>query len=47
MKSRKCKKQGIKNFIFLYYILAKCVDIAEKNPTVADNDEQTFNHRWP
>lgn len=47
MKSRKYMKQGIKNFIFLYYTPAKCVDIAEKNPNVADNHEQTFNHRWP
>ena len=46
-KSRKCKKQGIKNFLFLYYIQAKCGDIANKNPNLMDVDEQTFNYRWP
>ena len=46
-KSRKCKKQSIKNFLFLYYIQAKCNDIANKNPNVADDNEQTFNYRWP
>ena len=45
MKRRKCKKQGIKNFLFLYYIQSKCSDIACKNLNVADNDEQTFNYR--
>ena len=29
-KSRKCKKQGIKNFLFLYYIQANCGNIAKK-----------------
>ena len=38
-KSGKCKKQGIKNFFFLYYIQGKCGDIADKNPNVADDDE--------
>ena len=46
-KSRKCKKQGIKNFLFLYYMQAKCGNIANKNPNVADDNEQTFNYRWP
>ena len=46
-KSRKCKKQGIKNFSFLYYIQAKCSNIADKNPNLADDNEWTFNHRWP
>ena len=46
-KSRKCKKQGIKNFLFLYYIQAKCGNIADKIPNVADNNKQTFNYRWP
>ena len=46
-KSRKFKKQGIKSFLFLYYIQAKCDDIAEKNPNAADDNEQTFNYRWP
>ena len=45
MKSRKCKKQGIKNFLFLYYIQAKCSDIAGKSPNAADDDEQTSNYR--
>ena len=39
MKSRKCKKQGIKNFLFLYYIQAICDHIADKNPNVADDEE--------
>ena len=46
-KSRKCKKQGIKKFLFLYYTQAKCCDITGKNPNAADGDEQTFNYRWP
>ena len=46
-KSRKCKKQGIKNFLLLYYIQAKCGNIADKNPNSADNDIQTLNYRWP
>ena len=46
-KSRKCNKQGIKIFLLLYYIQAKCGDIADKNPNAADDDEQTFNYRWP
>ena len=46
-KSRKCKKQGIKNFLFLYYIQAKCSNTADKNPNAADDNEQTFNYRWP
>ena len=46
-KSRKCKKQGIKNFLLLYYIQAKCGNIADKNPNSADNDKQTLNYRWP
>ena len=46
-KSRKCKKQGIKNFLLLYYIQAKCGNIADKNPNLADNDIQTLNYRWP
>ena len=46
-KSRKCKKQGIKNFLFLYYIQAKCCNITNKNPNAADDTEQTFNYRWP
>ena len=46
-KSRKFKKQGIKSFLLLYYIQAKCDNIAEKNPNAADEDEQTFNYRWP
>ena len=41
-KCRKCKKQGIKNFLFLYYIQAKCSNIADKNPNVADDNEQTY-----
>ena len=44
-KSRKCKKTGIKNFLFLNYIQAKCGDIADKNPNAADDDERTFNYR--
>ena len=44
-KSRKCKKQGIKNFLFLYYIQAKCSKIADKNPNAVDDNEQTYNHR--
>ena len=44
-KSRKCKKEDIKNFLFLYYIQAKCGDIADKNPNAAYDDEQTFNYR--
>ena len=31
-KNRKCKKQGIKNFLFMYYIQAKCSNIADKKP---------------
>ena len=42
-KSRKCEKQGIKISYFLYYIQGKCGDIANKDPYVADNNEQTFN----
>ena len=45
-KSRKCKKQGIKNSLFLYYIQVKYGDIADKSPNAA-NDERTFNYRWP
>ena len=45
-KSRKCKKQGIK-YLFLYYIQAKCGNIADKNPNAVDHDEQTCNYRWP
>ena len=37
----------IKSFLFLYCIQAKCDDIADKNPNVADYDEWTFNYRWP
>ena len=37
----------IKSFLFLYCIQAKCDDIANKNPNVADYDEWTFNYRWP
>ena len=37
-KSRICQKQGIKNFLFLYYIQPKCVDITDKNPNVADDE---------
>ena len=43
-KSRKCKKQGIKNLL-LDYIQAKCGDIADKNPNVGDDDERPFNYR--
>ena len=43
-KSRKCKKYCIKNFLFLYYIQAKCGSIADKNPNAADDDERTFNY---
>ena len=32
-------------FLFLYYIQAKCSSIANKNPNVANNNEQTFNYR--
>ena len=46
-KSKKCKKQCIKNFLFFYYIQAKSGDIADKNPNAADDDERTFNYRWP
>ena len=46
-KSRKCKKQGIKDFLFLYYIQAKCGNIADKNPNAVDHNEQTCNYRWP
>ena len=46
-KSRNYKKQGIKNFLFLYYIQVKSGDIADKNPNVADDDERTCNYRWP
>ena len=47
-KSRKCKKQGIsKNCLFLYYIQAKCDNITDKNPGAVDDDERTFNYRWP
>ena len=46
-KSRKCKTQGIKNFLFLYYIQANCDNIADKNPDAVDGDERTFNYRWP
>ena len=46
-KSRKCKKQGIKNFLLLYYIQAKFGDTADRNPNAADDDERTFNYRWP
>ena len=46
-KSRKCKKQAIKNLLFLYYIKAKCGDIADKNPNAVDDDERTFNYTWP
>ena len=45
-KSRKCKKEGIRNLLFLYCIQAKCGDIADKNPNAADDDERTFNCRW-
>ena len=37
-KSRKCKKQGIKNFLCLCYIQVKYGDIADKNPYAADDD---------
>ena len=46
-KNRKCKKQGIKNFLFMYCIQAKCSNIADKKANAADGDEQTFNYRWP
>ena len=47
-KNRKCKKQGIsKNCLFLYYIQAKCDNITDKNPDAVDDDERTFNYRWP
>ena len=46
-KIRKCKKQSIKDFLFLYYIQAKCGDIADKNANAADDDKRTFNYRWP
>ena len=39
-KIRKCKKQGIKNLLVLYYIQAKCRNTADKNPNAADEDEQ-------
>ena len=48
MESRKCNKQGINNFLFLYYyIQVKWGNIANKYPNAADDDEQTFNYRWP
>ena len=46
-KSRKCKKQSTRNFLFLYYVQEKCGDIADKNPNAANEDEQTFNYRLP
>ena len=46
-KSRKCKKHRIKNFLFLYYIQAKYGDIADRNSNAADDDERSFNYRWP
>ena len=46
-KSRKCKKRGIKNSLFILHIQAKCGDIANKNPNATDNDEPTFNYGWP
>ena len=45
-KTRKCKKEGIKNFLFFYYIQAKCGDINDKNPNAADDDERYFTCRW-
>ena len=27
----------------MYYIQAKCGNVADKNPNMADDDEQTFN----
>ena len=48
MESRKYNKQGINNFLFLYYyIQVKWGNIANKYPNAADDDEQTFNYRWP
>ena len=46
-KIRKGKKEAIKTFLCLYYNQAKCVDIANKNPNAADDDERTLNYRWP
>ena len=37
----------MKNFLFLFYIQAKYGNIATKNPSGADDDEQTFNYIWP
>ena len=37
-KSRKCKKKGIENFLFLYYIQVKCGDIGNKNPNAVDDE---------
>ena len=45
-KTRKCKKEGIKNFLFFYYIQAKCGDITDKNPNAADDNERYFTCRW-
>ena len=42
----KCKKKGIKN-LFSYYIQSKYGDIGEKNINAVDDDERTFNYRWP
>ena len=46
-RSRKYNKLGIKNFLFLYSIQAKCSDIADKNPNAVNDNEETFNYRWP
>ena len=32
-------KQGIKNFLSLYYVQTKCGNVANKNPNAADDDE--------
>ena len=33
--------------MLVLYIQAKCSDISDKNPNAADDNEQTFNYRWP
>ena len=37
----------IKKYQKFLNIQAKCADISDENLNVADDDEGTFNYRWP
>ena len=49
----KKKAENVRNKVYqkiaysLYYIQAKCDNITDKNPGAVDDDERTFNYRWP